>query len=73
MSNAAQAAAAGLNAGTSRINAGTNAARLEFDKWRQNVRESTKLTVETIKGIGQSLINKIPGVSKSNVNVNKIN
>ena len=60
MSNATQAAAAGLNAGTNRINAGTNAAKLEFEKWKNDVKDSTKLTVETIKGIGQSLINKIP-------------
>ena len=64
MSNAAQAAAAGLNAGTNRINAGTNVARLEFEKWKNDVRESTKLTVETIKGIGQSLINKLPTLKK---------
>ena len=49
-----------MNAGTNRINAGLNAARLEWDKYIKNVRESTKLTVETIKGIGQTLINKIP-------------
>lgn len=73
MSNAAQASAAGLNAGTNRINAATNAARLEWDKYINNVRESTKLTVNTIKDIGQSLINKIPSVSTSNVNVTKNN
>lgn len=49
-----------LNAGTNRINAGLNAARLEWDKYINDVTASTKLTVETIKGIGQSLINKIP-------------
>ena len=49
-----------LNAGTNRINAGLNAARLEWDKYINDVRASTKLTVDTIKGIGQSLINKIP-------------
>ena len=52
-SNAQQAYAATMNAGT-------NSARLEFDKWLHDVKDSTKLTVETIKSIGQTLINKIP-------------
>ena len=59
-SNAKQADAATMNAGTNRINAGINSARLEFDKWLHDVKDSTKLTVETIKSIGQTLINKIP-------------
>ena len=45
-------------------NAATNAGKLEFDKWLNNVQASTKLTVQTISEIGRSVINKLPTTLK---------
>lgn len=59
-SNASNAYSNSIQAGAAMTNAATNAGKLEFDKWLNNVQASTKLTVETIGRIGQTIIQKIP-------------
>lgn len=53
------------NAGSNERNAATSAARQEWDKYINNVRASTKLTVETAEGLIQSILRRSPGKSGS--------